>query len=47
MNVNKIATCLTSATLDAKWKSNPDAEQRDNALNLRMCRALSWLARAE
>ena len=47
MNGDQIANCLTAATLGCKWKSSSDSEQRDNPLNLRMRRALSWLARAE
>ena len=47
MSSDKIAAGLTAATLEAKWKSNPDSEQRQNPFNLRMRRALSWLARAE
>ena len=47
MNADKIANGLTAATLEAKWKINLDPEERHNPLNLRMRRALSWLARAE
>ena len=47
MSTDSTADGLTASTLEAKWKSNPNAEQRQNPFNLRMRRALSWLARAE
>ena len=47
MSGDKIANGLSAATLEARWKTNPDSEQRQNPFNLRMRRALSWLARAE
>ena len=47
MSSNEIVNGLTAATLETKWKSNPDSERRQNPFNLRMRRALSWLARAE
>ena len=47
MSSDEIVNGLTAATLEAKWKSNPDSEQRQNPFNLRMRRATSWLARAE
>ncbi len=47
MSPDSIAEGLTAATLEAKWKSNPDSEQRQNPFNLRMRRSTSWLARAE
>ena len=47
MSPDETANRLTAATLEAKWKSNPDSEQRQNPFNLRMRRALSWLDRAE
>ena len=47
MSSDEIVNGLTAATLEAKWRSNPDSEQRQNPFNLRMRRATSWLARAE
>lgn len=47
MSTDGIAEGPTAATLEAKWKSNPAAEERENPFNLRMRRATSWLARAE
>ncbi len=47
MSSDSNAEGLTAASLEAKWKSNPDSEQRENPFNLRMRRALSWLDRAE
>ena len=47
MSSDEIPAGLTASTLEAKWKNNLDAETRENTLNLRMRRALSWLERAE
>ena len=47
MSTDGIVGGLTAATLEAKWRINPDSEQRQNPFNLRMRRATSWLARAE
>lgn len=47
MRSYEIDNGLTAATLETKWRSNPDSEQRQNPFNLRMRRATSWLARAE
>ncbi len=47
MSSDSIAEGLSAATLESKWKINPDSEQRQNPFNLRMRRATSWLARAE
>ena len=47
MSPYETANGLTAAALEAKWRSNPDSDQRQNPFNLRMRRALSWLGRAE
>ena len=47
MSTESIADGLTASALEAKWKSIPNAEERENPFNLRMRRATSWLARAE
>ena len=47
MGMSRNADGLTASVLEEKWKCNPDSGQWDNLLNLRMRRALSWLARAE
>ncbi len=46
MNSDKFANGLTASTLEGKWKSNFQWEER-NPFNNRMRRSLSWLARAE
>ena len=46
MDVDKIASSLTVATLGAKWKTDFHWQER-NPFNNRMRRALSWLGRAE
>ncbi len=47
MSSNSIDEGLTASALEAKWRSNPDSEQRQNDFNTRMRRVTSWLKRAE
>ena len=46
MSTDRIAEGLTASTLEAKWKSNFQWQER-NPFNNRMRRAASWLTRAE
>ena len=46
MSTDRIAEGLTASTLEAKWKSNFQWQER-NPFNNRMRRATSWLTRAE
>ena len=45
MNADRISNGLTAATLEAKWKHNLQWQERSPFKN-RMCRSLSWPARA-
>ena len=46
MRRDTIVECLSFSTLESKWKSNFEWQER-NPCNNRMRRAASWLTRAE